>query len=221
MAEQLNIGQLILALDAIPGNPLVGIDGFGADIVPGDLHRHRSHIPDLAIEAVYQRMSWKTVERFKVMLQQHASEPISKWNPHPTTLDSPVWVRRSTEYEKSFLAVTGVDLFEDRAVIRSENMAPLQGPAIQRIPDVEVLRRNAELAGNPDADLDVKKETNRWMLDTIPKERDAARVRLNEARDRLAKLIQEIPRMEAESARYNYTLGITDTLAESARLTRD
>ena len=223
MAEQLTVGQLIAALDEIPGNPLVRIAGFGSADVPGDLRRHRSHIPDLAIEVVYQRMNWVTVERFKMMLLQHTTQPVTKFNPNPTTLDSPAWVRPSLEHEQSFNAVTGVDFVMDHAVIRSENAAPLQGPALQRISDEELLRRNHELTARglevaPDLDADTK--VNRWLLRTIPRERTAARVRLEESRADLAKLLHEIPRMEAEAARYDYLLGITDTLPDSARSDR-
>jgi hypothetical protein len=219
MAEQLTIGQLIAALDEIPGNPLVRIAGFGGADVPGDLCRHRSHIADLAIEVTYQRVNWITVERFKMMLLQHATQPVTKFNPNPTTLDSPAWVRPGMETTQSFHAVTGVDFFEDHAVIRSEDVAPVQGPSIQRVSDEEMLRRNFELTGTPveAINLDTENTVNRWLIRAIPKERASARVRLETARADLEKLLAEIPRLEAENTRYDYVLGITDTLPDSAR----
>lgn len=223
MAEQLTVGQLLAALDEIPGNPLVRIAGFGRAGVPGDLHRHRSHIPDLAIEVVYQRMNWVTVERFKAILLQHATQPVTKFNPNPTTLDSPAWVRPSMEHEKSFHAVTGVDFVKDHAVIRSENTAPVQGPSIQRISDEEMLRRNFELTGTPDEepDLDLESTVNRYLIRAIPAEHAKVRGRLQSARDELEKLLRDIPRMEAESARVDYILGITDTPPEPDQPAKD
>jgi hypothetical protein len=223
MAEQLTIGQLIAALDEIPGNPLVRIAGFGRADVPGDLRRHRSHIADLAIEVVFQRMNWITVERFKMMLIQHATQPVTKFNPNPTTLDSPAWVRPSLETTQSFHAVTGVDFFKDHAVIRSENMAPVQGPSIQRVSDEEMLRRNFELNASPaeEPDLDPRTTVNRYLLKAIPAEHAKVRTRLQSAQEELLKLLAEIPRIEEESARLDYVLGITDTLPDSARPTKE
>lgn len=220
MTEQLTVGQLIAALEAVPGNPLVIISGFGPANVPGDLRRHRSHLNDLGIEVVYERMNWKTVERFTMMLRQHATQPVTTFNPNPTTLDSPAWVRPSLETEQSFFAVTGVDFFKDHAVIRSTNAAPVQGPSIQRISDEETLRRNTEVypSTTGERDLDPEAKVNRWLLRTIPAEHTKARVRLETARRDLEELQREIPRIEAESARLDYILGITDTLPESAQI---
>lgn len=223
MADQLTVGQLIAALDEIPGNPLVRIAGFGRADVPGDLGRHRSHSADLAIEAVYQRMNWVTVERFKMILTQHATQPVTKFNPNPTTLDSPAWVRPSLEAETSFHAVTGVDFFRDHAVIRSENVAPVQGPSIQRVSDEEMLRRNFELNASPaeEPDLNPGSTVNRYLVRAIPAEHAKVRTRLQSAREDLAKLLAEIPRIEAESSRIDYILGITDTLPGTARRTKE
>lgn len=220
MTEQLTVGQLIAALEAIPGNPLVIISGFGPAHVPGDLRRHRSHLNDLGIEVVYERMNWKTVERFTMMLRQHATQPVTKFNPNPTTLDSPAWVRPSMETEQSFFAVTGVDFFKGHAVIRSTNVAPVQGPSVQRISDEELLRRNAEVYPSATGEhLDPEAKVNKWRLRAIPAERTKVRVRLESARRDLEELQREIPRIEAESARLDYILGISDTLPETARTT--
>lgn len=223
MADQLTVGQLIAALDEIPGNPLVRIAGFGSADAPGDLRGHRTHTTDVAIEVVYRRANWITVERFKMMLLQHSTQPVTRFNPNPATLDSPVWVRPSLETARSFHAVTGVDFVKDHAVIRSENVAPVQGPSIQRISDEEMLRRNFELTGAPadELDLDLETTVNLWLVRAIPKERASARVRLEAARADLKKLLAEIPRLEGENARHDYLLGITDTLADSARPAKD
>ncbi|HEX9087290.1 MAG TPA: hypothetical protein VF867_07185, partial [Arthrobacter sp.] len=101
-------------------------------------------------------------------------------------------------------------VINDTAYLRWVDVAPVQGPALQRIADVEVLRRNAELAGRTEANLDPAFGGNRWMLEQIPKERDRTRVRLDKSRSELAKLAVDIAALEAESARYDYTLGLTD-----------
>jgi hypothetical protein len=123
------------------------------------------------------------------------------------------------ETEQSFHAVTGVDFFKGYAVIRSENVAPVQGPSIQRVSDEEMLRRNVELdaSGTKEPDLDLGSAVNRYLVRAIPAEHAKVRTRLQAAREDLAKLLAEIPRIEAESTRLDYLLGITDTLPETAR----
>ncbi|MET4143919.1 hypothetical protein [Arthrobacter sp. UYCo732] len=216
---QLTVRQLIDALSAIPDNPLVIIAGFGTANVPGNLRRHRAHLPDVGIEVVYDRMNSVTVNRLTFMLHQHATQPVSKFNPNPTTLDSPVWIRPSMEHEKSFFAVTRVDSFKGHAVIRAENVAPVQGPSIQRVSDEELLRRNSEFTRSPDKEpnLDVESPVNRWIFRAMPTERTAARLRLETARADLEKLVAEIPQLEAECAQFDYVLGVTDTPPVSER----
>jgi len=111
-----------------------------------------------------------------------------------------------------FRAVTGVDVIKDTAYLRWADVAPAQGPALQRITDVEVLRRNAELSGRTDANLDPAFGGNRWLLAEIPKERDRTRTRLAKSRADIAKLILDVNELEAGSARCDYMLGITDEL---------
>lgn len=209
--KHLTIRELIAALNAVPDNPLVIIAGFGSANAPGDLVRHRRHLNDLAIEVIYDRTNWKTVERFTMMLHQHATQPVTQTNPNPTTLDSLAWVRPSMEIEQSFFAVTGVDVVKGYAVIRSKNMAPVQGPSVQRVSDEEMLRRNAEVypSTTDEHDLDPEAKVNRWRLHAIPAERTKVRVRLDEARADLEKLLTAIPKIEAEAARIDYILGIT------------
>lgn len=205
---QLTIGGLIAALDELPGGILIRIAGFGNDGIPFELRRHRAHADGVVIHARYERKSFVTVEHFKLMLIQHASQEPTVPYPYPATMDSTLWA--SHDHELEFRAVTGVDVVNDQAFIRWIDVAPVQGPALQRITDEEVLRRNAELANRTDADLDPSSGGNRWLLDNIPKERDRTRVRLAESRSALAKLALEIAALEAESARYDFTLGLTD-----------
>lgn len=211
---QLSIGQLIVALDALPGGILIKLAGFGADIVPMELMRHRPYAKGVAMIARYERMSWMTVDRFKVVLTQHASQPVTKFNPNPATMDDPLWADRANG-DHTFLAVTGVAVLNEVAYIQWFDVAPLQGPALQRIPDVEVLRRNAELAGRTDPNLDPEGAGNRWLLDHIPKERDRARVRLAEARIELERITREVTALEATVADYDYTLGLTTSTRTS------
>lgn len=210
--KHLTIRELIAALNEIPDNPLVIIAGFGSANAPGDLVRHRRHLNDLAIEVIYDRTNWKTVERFTMMLHQHAAQPATTFNPNPTTLDSLAWVRPSMESEQSFFAVTGVDVVKGHAVIRAKNMAPVQGPSVQRVSDEEMLRRNAEVypSATDEHALDPEAKVNRWRLRAIPAERTKVRVRLDETRAELERLTAALPKMEAEAARIDYILGITN-----------
>ena len=217
MTEQLNVGQLIAALDGMDRCAPVLIAGFGIANGPGDIVRHRSHLNDVAIEVIPQRIETMTVERLRTMLYQHASQSVSQGNPDPATMDSPAWIRPRKESEQSFFAVTSVDSFSDRAVIRGENVAPIQGPTIQRISDDEVLRRNAEVTGfsSERHDPEVASKMNRWLLRSIASERSKVKFGLETALAELAQLQQEIPRLEAETERIDYILGITDVRPES------
>jgi hypothetical protein len=205
---QLTAGQLIAALDELPGHILIHMAGVGNSNVPFELGRHRPHADGVVIRARYERHSFMTVEIFKLMLTQHASQEPTVPCPYPATMDSTLWA--SHHHELEFRAVTGIDVINDSAYLRWIDVAPVQGPALQRITDVEVLRRNAELAGRADANLDPASGGNRWMLNEIPRERDRTRNRLAEARAAHAKLTREISGLEASSARYDYTLGLTD-----------
>jgi hypothetical protein len=207
---QLTIGGLITQLRAFPGDREVLLAGFGNAGVPGHLRRHRTDRNDVTIEASYNPFDPCPVAQLIAMLISHANQPATGSNPDPATFDSPVWVAEHTEGTVSFKAAVRVDSFSGRPVIRWVDAAPVQGPALQRVPDAEVLRRNAELADRGDANLDPETEGNRWLLKHIPKERDRTRLRLSEARIEREKLTREIADLEAESARYDYTLGLTD-----------
>jgi hypothetical protein len=210
MAEQMTTGQLIEALETFPADKPVIIAGFGIANVPGDLRRHRSHLNDLGIEVVHERMGRKTVELFTMMLRAHATQPVTTFNPNPTTQDSPAWILPPGETTKSFFAVTRVDSFSSHVVIRAEDVAPVQGPSIQRVSDEEMLRRNFEL----NAYLDPRTPGNRYLPKAIAAEHTKARHRLQSAREDLLKLLAEIPRLEVERARIDYILGITDSRPE-------
>lgn len=212
MTEQLTIGQLITALEAVEGNPLVIIAGFGATDAPGDLWRHRPRINDVGIEVVYNRMNWKTVERFTAILRLHATQPVTMTNPNPATLDSLAWILPRESPRPSFWAVTGVRSFSGHAVIEAEDVAPVQGPSLQRISDAEVLRRSIELAapGKEPIDPDPMATANQRLIGSLPAQRDRKRVELEAARSELRRLQEEIPLLETEAARLDYLLGITD-----------
>jgi len=209
---QLTIAGLITVLDRLPGGILIHMTGFGTDIVPMELRRHRLRTEGITILGRYERASWMTVDRLKVMLAQHGNQPVTTFNPQPTTMDAPLWAASDGENMLEFRAVTGVDVIKDTAYLRWADVAPAQGPALQRITDVEVLRRNAELSGRTDANLDPAFGGNRWLLAEIPKERDRTRTRLAKSRADIAKLILDVNELEAGSARCDYMLGITDEL---------
>lgn len=149
---QLTAGQLIAALVELPGHILIHMAGAGNSNVPFELGRHRPHADGVVIRARYERHSFMTVEIFKLMLTQHASQEPTVPCPYPATMASTLWA--SHHHELEFRVVTGIDVINDSAYLRWIDVAPVQGPALQRITDVEVLQRNAELAGRVDANLD-------------------------------------------------------------------
>lgn len=57
----------------------------------------------------------------------------------PTRWDTPVWA--GTSHKLTFYAVTGVEMQKGFAVIRTTDLAPRQGPSIQRVPDEEGINR--------------------------------------------------------------------------------
>jgi hypothetical protein len=205
---QLTIGQLIADLNELPSGILIHMAGVGNNNVPFELNRHRRHSDGVLIRARYERASFMTVERFKVMLTMHASQEATKFHTHPATMEAPLWI--TADHQLEFRAVTGVDVMHGAAYLRWIDVAPVQGPSLQRISDLEVLRRNAELSGRDDANLDPAFGGNRWMLAEIPKERDRTRARLLETQGMLSRLTREAAELEAASARYDYTLGLTD-----------
>lgn len=211
-SRQLTIAGLLKELGPIPPVMPVLMSGFGLARNPASLRRHRDHADGLAIEATYSPAGREviTAEMLRVMLLSRLGQPASAGNPHPDTPDTPVWAVSSQEL--SFNEVTGVDLVQEHAVIRSINAAPDFGPSIQRIPDDEVLRRNHECTGPHAAprDTDPYSKVNKWLLKAIPKERARTRIRLEEARRDLERLDQEIRRMEDEMGRSDYILGLTD-----------
>lgn len=207
---QLTIRGLVAALDGLPGGVLIKMAGFGNGIAPVELRRRRAHGEGVTILGRYERMSWMTVNRFKVMLIEHAVQPVTMFNPNPTTMDAPLWAGRTSDHRLEFQAVTGVEVIQGAAYLRWVDVAPVQGPSLHRISDEEVLRRNADLAGRDDASLDPSSNGNRWMLQQIPQERDRTRVRLAETQDAIAALLREAGGLESELVRYDYVLGLTD-----------
>ncbi len=219
LGPQLTIGGLLAALDELQGSIPVHVAGFGNDSAPFELRRHTPRGNGTAIHARGDRDGIMSVGRFKVMLAQHASQSRTPSNPDPTTMDSPLWVGGHSLHLE-FRAVVGVGVFGGIAHLQWVDVAPVQGPSLQRITDVEVLLRNAELAGRTDPNLDPESAGNRWLLAHMPKERDRARVRLSEARNELARIAREVAALETTAADYDYTLGLTDVsprLAEEVR----
>jgi hypothetical protein len=214
---QLTIGGLITQLGAFPADREVLLAGFGNAGVPGTLRRHRSHRNDVVIEASYNPFDPCSVVQLVTMLRSHAGQQATASNPDPATLESPVWVAEHTEGTVSFKAAVRVDSFSGRPVIRWVDVAPVHGPALQRLPDVDVLRRNAELDGRTDANVDPDSDGNRWTLAYLPRERDrarnqlpAARADVARARTELDRALREVARLEARVDDIDYVLGLTD-----------
>lgn len=214
---QLTIAGLIAQLEAFPADRAVLLAGFGNAGVPGTVRRHRTHRNDVVIEASYNPFDPGSVVEIVTMLRSHASQPATATNPDPATHESPVWVAEYAEASVSFKAAVRVDSFSGRPVIRWVDVAPVHGPALQRLPDVEVLRRHAELGGRKDANLDPGSDGNRWTLTHLPRERDRAKNQLpvaqadvTRARAELDRALREVATLEARVDDIDYILGLTD-----------
>ncbi|MBG0738752.1 hypothetical protein IV500_04875 [Paeniglutamicibacter antarcticus] len=224
MMTQLTFQGLLDALAAVPQDAIVKLVGFGPADNPGVLFRHRPFVDGLAITPTIARaaLDLTSAELIDFLVE---TGPDKTWRGHDGFLDrypagpeTPMWV--GIPYEVSFHAVTGVEMVKGFAVIRTTNLAPVQGPSLQRIPDHEVINRmrvsNLELHGD-----DVRKASaaERYLIRYIPKDRTAVLQRLVEAREELVTFeasLQEkkdrVAKLERDAARHDYLLGILDEL---------
>jgi len=106
------------------------------------------------------------------------------------------------------------------AVIRTTNLAPVQGPSIQRVTDEEVVNRMrvARLALNGE-DIHLQPAAEQYLIRYIPKDRTTVLQRLAEAREDLATFETSLQakkdllaKLEGDLTRHDYLLGIRNDL---------
>lgn len=229
MTTQLTLGGLLDTLATTEHNATLKISGFGGADTPGLLFRHRPFMDGLAIiPAIGHPGMEKSVAQYADHLREfglgQTLERIGNRrfvDRHPAGLDTPMWV--STRQDLSFHAVTGVEMIKGFAVLRTTNLAPVQGPSIQRIPDYEVINRmrvaNLELHGE---DIRLAPAAEQYMIRYIPKDRTTVLQRLTEAREDLASFeasleekVDLVTKLERDAVRHDYLLGIRDDLPDS------
>lgn len=225
-ADQLTLAGLVGELTKVPQDAIVMFAGFGSGTYPGALFRHRPYVDGLAIAP---RMGGPAVQKSAAELVAYLQEmglgavwlkntPRDFVDPHPAGPETPMWV--STEHELSFNAITGIEMMKGFAVIRSVNLAPMQGPTIQRLSDAEVIERvqSVSLALRGEH-RDPGPNASAAILRYIPKDRTQVRLNLEEARWELANFEaslqakrDRVAKLEVDAACHDYFLGITDEL---------
>jgi hypothetical protein len=229
MTTQLTLQGLIDALAAVPQDATVKLMGFGGNANPGALFRHRPFADGLSITPAFARPSYD-LNAAEVADFLREFGPRKTWrghghdgylDPFPSRLETPVWV--GTPHELSFNAVTGVELVKGFAVIRTTNLAPMQGPSIQRISNdeaitrmrVEHLQRTGETAAFAD-------RTERQLLRMVVNGRSRALLDLEEARRELESFEaslqakkDRVAKLERDAVRNDYLLGIRDDLPDT------
>ncbi|MCU6481317.1 hypothetical protein [Arthrobacter sp. A2-55] len=199
-------------LRRLPKGMPVHVPGFGMADAIESMYFHRPHGDDLALFVGPARASRLTTDRLLELLAGLTRYP-------DASRYSPLWVA-CTGGEPSFMAVTGVDVRRGVAVIKTRNMAPVQGPSLQRISDEEALRRQAEAGSRRGADVSqIGRSAQEWLLRNTPTQRAANLIRLAESRAELAGLAARrvelqatVSRCEADATELDYILGIVDGL---------
>jgi hypothetical protein len=230
-ADQLTLAGLINELSQVPLDAPIRLAGFGSAAMPGELFRHRPYVDGLAIRPTMVRSNTDaSADEYIGELRRHGlgktwwetiwegPQRVQFVDRHPATFETPMWV--SVPGEISFNAITGVEMVKGFAVIRSVNLAPMQGPTIQRIPDEEVERRMQKV----DEQLRGEATTHspkvvKWLINMASRERTTVRLDLGEARSDLVNFEaslqakrDRVAKLEADAARNDYLLGITDDL---------
>lgn len=225
MDTQLTLHGLVDALWTVPPDAIVMISGFGSATNPGVLFRHRQFADGLSVSLrIGEATRVTTAELIETLLEQGPGR-IWDRNGHPGFVDThpagpttPMWA--GSEYELSFRAVTGVEMIKGFAVIRTTDLAPVQGPSLQRIPDEEVINRmrvaDLELHGR---EMHLHPAAERHLINYIPKDRTsvlhslaAARVELDGFEASLQAKRDRVTKLERDAARHDYLLGIRDDL---------
>lgn len=223
---QLTFQGLLDALGAVPQDAIVMLSGFGSGSSPGVLFRHRPFVDGLSITPTIARAALQTTAAEYADFMRRTGPGLTSGrfvragfvDQHPAGADSPMWA--GFLHTPSFNAVTGVEMVKGFAVIRTTNLAPEQGPPLQRVPDDEVINRmrvaNIALHGE---DIRLAPEAERHLMRYIPKDRTTVLQRLAEARHDLitfeASLQAKkdlVTKLERNATRHDYLLGIRDDL---------
>jgi hypothetical protein len=226
MTTQLSLRGLIDALAAVPRDATVKLAGFGGGANPGALFRHRPFVDGLSITPSLGRPSQDLnaaevidfLKEFGLHKTWRSHGHDGFIDRHPSGMDTPMWV--GTPHELTFYAVTGVEVVKGFAVIRTTNLAPEQGPSIQRISDEEAINRmrveTLQRAGKGTA---FAPHIERHLLNMLPDERTRTLHDLEEARRELETFEaslqakkDRVAKLEHDAIRNDYLLGIRDDL---------
>jgi hypothetical protein len=229
-AEQLTLAGLLDELAKVPQDAIVKLAGFGFGNTPGKLFRHRPYLDGLSImpSPASRTDREPTASEYSGFLRQNG--PGTTWEKvshpdfkdlHPASMDSPMWV--GFPHEIGFNAVTSVEMIKGFAVIRTVITTPVHGPSLQRIPDAEVIERMQAVSLALHGDRrDIGPEAAKALIRYIPKDRTTVRLDLEEARwdlDKFEASLQakkdRVAKLEADAARHDYLLGITNELPAS------
>jgi hypothetical protein len=226
MKTQLTFQGLLDALAAVPQDATVMLSGFGGGSTPGVLFRHRPFVDGLSITPTMARPALQlAAAEFIDFLNE--TGPHKTWRGHgrdgfidryPAGQDTPMWV--GFPHDLSFYAVTGVEMVKGFAVIRSTDLAPEQGPSIQRVSDEEAINRmRVEHLQRTGQDTVFAPHVERHLLRMLPDERSNALLNLEEARHELATFESSlqakkdrVAKLERDAVRNDYLLGIRDDL---------
>lgn len=223
-SQQLTLGGLVEALDAVPRDAQLYVSGFGSAKRLTGVFRHRPFADGLAlVPSLREHEDSATAGAYVEYLRRVAFGVAYRFTDHredqfPTRWDTPVWV--STRHELSFNAVTDVEMVKGFAVIRTSNLAPVLGPSIQRISDEEAIHRmRVEFLRRTGQDTAFAPAAERQLLRMAVNDRSDLLHRLDAAREDLASfqsILQAkedlVGKLEQEAARNDYLLGIRDDL---------
>lgn len=226
MTTQLTFQGLLDALAEVPQDAIVKISGFGSGTNPGALFRHRPFVDGLSITPTIARPALDlTVAEAIDFLQE--SGPHTTWRGHgrdgfidsfPASPETPMWA--GFPHELSFNAVTGVEMAKGFAVIRVTDLAPVQGPSLQRVSDEEAINRmRVEHLQRTGEDTVFAPHVERYLLRMVAGDRTRVLLSLEEAREDLAGFEASlqakrelVTKLERDAARHDYLLGIRDDL---------
>ncbi|GAA4033328.1 hypothetical protein GCM10023063_16130 [Arthrobacter methylotrophus] len=226
MTTQLTLQGFLDALAAVPQDAVVKMSGFGSASTPGVLFRHRPFVDGLSITPTIARGALDlTVAELIDFLKE--TGPNTTWRSHgrngfvdlhPAGPETPMWV--GTPHEVSFHAVTGIEIVKGFVVIRTTDLAPVQGPSLQRIPEVEAVNRmRVEHLQRTGQDTAFAPHVERYLLNMLPAERSRTLIDLADARQDLTSFEaslqakkDKVAKLERDAVRNDYLLGIRDDL---------
>lgn len=225
MTTQLTLQGLLDALAAVPRDAPLFVSGFGSGArISGRIFRHRPFVDGVQIEPSMRESEYTaTAGAYRDYLRRSAFG--LKWltedrpdDEFPTNPNTPVWV--STSHDLSFRGVTGVEMKKGCAVIRTTDLAPAQGPSLQRLSDEEAIsRRRAEHLQRMGDDVVFAPHVERLLLNMLPDERTRVMRELEEARQELASFEtslqskkDRVAKLEGDAVRLDYLLGIRNDL---------